>query len=95
MQALHFRPTENRAVAIDDQIARAHGTADITPLELVVTWISSVWRESIRDASIFAWLFCARDKLCDVFVWRVFGVVDPCVPSIGGVDRRARIGALS
>ena len=54
MQALQFRPTENRAVAIDDQIARAHGTADITPLELVVTRISSVWRESIRDASIFA-----------------------------------------
>ena len=95
MQALQFRPTENRAVAIDDQIARAHGTADITPLEQVVTRISSVWRESIRDASIFAWLFCAPDKLCDVFVWRVFGVVDPCVPSIGGVDRRARIGALS
>ena len=95
MQALQFRPTENRAVAIDDQIARAHGTADITPLEPVVTRISSVWRASIRDASIFAWLFCARDKLCDVFVWRVFGVVDPCVPSIGGPDRRARIGALS
>src|SRR5437899_5018820 len=49
----------------------------------MVTRISLVWRASIRDASIFAWLFCARDKLCDVFVWRVFGVVDPCVPSIG------------
>jgi len=83
VQALHFRPTENRAMAIDDQVAGAHGTADITLLEPVVTQISLVWRAWIRDASIFAWHFCARDKLCDVFVWRVFGVVDPCVPSIG------------
>src|SRR5207253_642248 len=70
-------------MAIDDQVAGAHGTADITLLEPVVTQISLVWRAWIRDASIFAWHFCARDKLCDVFVWRVFGVVDPCVPSIG------------
>ena len=62
--------------------ARARNT-DIIPREPVVMRISLVWRASIRDASIFAWLFCGRDKLCDVFVWRAFGVVDPCVPSIG------------
>jgi len=40
MQSVHFRPPENRAVAIDDKIASAHGTTDIIPPRPVVTRIS-------------------------------------------------------
>ena len=83
MQPLHFRPTEDRAVAIDNEIACAHGRLIPWQLAMVRPRISLVWRVSARAASIFAWLVCARDKLYDVFFWRVCEVVDPCVPSIG------------
>jgi hypothetical protein len=56
--------------------------------------ISLVWRVSARAASIFAWLVCARDKLYDVFVWRVCEVVDPCVPSIGRAGQARKNWAL-
>jgi len=56
--------------------------------------ISLVWRVSARAASIFAWLVCARDKLYDVFFWRVCEVVDPCVPSIGRAGQARKNWAL-
>ena len=57
--------------------------------------ISLVWRVSARAASIFAWLVCARDKLYDVFFWRVCEVVDPCVPFIGRAGQARKNWALS
>src|SRR5438552_9995522 len=56
--------------------------------------ISLVWRVSARAASIFASLVCARDKLYDVFFWRVCEVVDLCVPSIGRAGQARKIWAL-
>jgi hypothetical protein len=56
--------------------------------------ISLVWCVSARAASIFAWLVCARDKLYDVFFWRVCEVVDPCVPSIGRAGQARKNWAL-
>src|SRR5438477_12052526 len=56
--------------------------------------ISLVWRVSARAASIFAWLVCARDKLYDVFFWRVCEVVDPCVPTIGRAGQARKNWAL-
>src|SRR5438477_9483411 len=56
--------------------------------------ISLVWRVSARAASIFASLVCARDKLYDVFFWRVCEVVDPCVPSIGRAGQARKNWAL-
>ena len=94
MQPLHFRPTEDRAVTIDNKIACAHGRLIPWYLAMVRPQISLVWRVSARAASIFAWLVCARDKLYDVFVWRVCEVVDPCVPSIGRAGQARKNGAL-
>src|SRR5207245_4566357 len=74
---------EDRAVAIDNEIACAHGRLIPWQLAMVRPPISLVWRVSARAASIFASLVCARDKLYDVFFWRVWEVVDRCVPSIG------------
>jgi hypothetical protein len=54
MQPLHFRPTKNCAVAIDDEIASAHGTADTIPLRPVLGRISLAWPVPARDVWIFA-----------------------------------------
>ena len=94
MQLLHFWPTEDRAVAIDNEIACAHGRLIPWQLAMVRPRISLVWRVSARAASIFAWLVCARDKLYDVFFWRVCEVVDPCVPSIGRAEQARKNWAL-
>ena len=94
MQLLHFWPTEDRAVAIDNEIACAHGRLIPWQLAMVRPPISLVWRVSARAASIFAWLVCARDKLYDVFFWRVCEVVDPCVPSIGRAGQARKNWAL-
>ena len=94
MQPLHFWPTEDRAVAIDNEIACAHGRLIPWQLAMVRPRISLVWRVSARAASIFAWLVCARDKLYDVFFWRVCEVVDPCVPSIGRAGQARKNWAL-
>ena len=94
MQPLHFWPTEDRAVAIDNEIACAHGRLIPWQLAMVRPPISLVWRVSARAASIFAWLVCARDKLYDVFFWRVCEVVDPCVPSIGRAGQARKNWAL-
>src|SRR6185295_16695520 len=56
--------------------------------------ISLVWRSSARVASTFAWLVCARDKLYDVFFWRVCEVVDPCLSSIGRAGQARKNWAL-
>jgi len=95
VQALHFRPTENRAMAIDDKIACAHGSFIPWQLAVLRPRIFFVWRGPARDASILAWLFCARDKLYDVCVWCVCEVVDPCVPSIGRAGQARKNWALS
>lgn len=94
MQPLHFWPTEDRAVAIDNEIACAHGRLIPWQLAMVRPRISLVWRVSARAASIFAWLVCARDKLYDVFFWRVCEVVDPCVPFIGRAGQARKNWAL-
>lgn len=94
MQPLHFWPTEDRAVAIDNEIASAHGRLIPWQLAMGRPPISLVWRVSARAASIFAWLVCARDKLYDVFFWRVCEVVDPCVPSIGRAGQARKNWAL-
>ena len=94
MQLLHFWPTEDRAVAIDNEIACAHGRLIPGQLAMVRPPTSLVWRVSARAASIFAWLVCARDKLYDVFFWRVCEVVDPCVPSIGRAGQARKNWAL-
>jgi len=94
VQLLHFWPTEDRAVAIDNEIACAHGRLIPWQLAMVRPPISLVWRVSARAASIFAWLVCARDKLYDVFFWRVCEVVDPCVPSIGRAGQARKNWAL-
>ena len=95
MQPLHFWPTEDRAVAIDNEIACVHGRPIPWQLAMVRPRISLVWRVSARAASIFAWLVCARDKLYDVFFWRVCEVVDPCVPFIGRAGQARKNWALS
>ena len=94
MQPVHSRPTEDRAVPIDNKIARAHGSLIPWQLAVVRPRISLVWRVSARAASIFAWPVCARDKLYDVFVWRGCEVVDPCVPSIGRAGQARKNWAL-
>src|SRR5437762_4489213 len=94
VQPLHFWPTEDRAVAIDNEIACAHGRLIPWQLAMVRPRISLVWRVWARAASIFAWLVCARDKLYDVFFWRVCEVVDPCVPSIGRAAQARKNWAL-
>jgi len=92
--AVAFLANRDRAVAIDNEIACAHGRLIPWQLAMVRPPISLVWRVSARAASIFAWLVCARDKLYDVFFWRVCEVVDPCVPSIGRAGQARKNWAL-
>ena len=72
MEPLHFRPTEDRAVAIDNQIACAHGR--LIPCAAgggeAAADFFGLARVGSRRIDFEFGSFCARDKPCDVCVWR-------------------------